>query len=210
MRLLLREKSISPNDVDSASTNIAFYDSGGPRRALDTIVIYDSIYGGLRLTEPLFTDLSEFIDKLDRAAELAGADAFVSEDTAVKLRGWLSGLQEGVASPERTLSPAADEFVIYTPGSEVAILHQGVFVERKLLKPQLFPVGDSKMLMYSYETDGRGIGWVPHDQVQPTAQEWSFSYWNPNTGVIRRSKTTARFNLGDQDNFERTSTSGEF
>lgn len=184
-RLLLREKSISPNDVDNAAANIAFYDSGAPKRVVDTIVIYDSIYGGLRLTEPLFSDLPDFLDKLDKAAELAGADAFVPEDIAAKLRVWLGTMKEGTASPERALAPADGEYVIYTPGSEVAVLHQGVFVDRKLLKPELFSVGDTNMLMYSYETDGRAIGWVPHDQIQSTGQNWSFSYWDPKTGVIR-------------------------
>jgi DEAD/DEAH box helicase domain-containing protein len=59
-QLLLRDKSISPSDIDCAHTHIAFFVDGGPRRATDTIVIYDSIYGGLRLTEPLFNEFAVF------------------------------------------------------------------------------------------------------------------------------------------------------
>jgi DEAD/DEAH box helicase domain-containing protein len=184
-QLILREKSISPNDVDGACTNIAFYENGAPRRATDTVVVYDSIYGGLRLTEPLFNELPEFLDRLEKAAELAGADAFVSNEIAEKLRAWYGSLREGTVSPERTLTPADGEYVIYTPGSEVAVLHQGVLVERRLLEPTLLPLGDMKMLMYQYDTGGRGNGFVPHDQIQPTGQDWSFSYWNPATGVVR-------------------------
>jgi DEAD/DEAH box helicase domain-containing protein len=79
-QLLLRDKSISPNDIDGAHTHIAFYVDGAPRRATDTIVIYDSIYGGLRLTEPLFSEFSNFMDMLDKAVQLAGSNAFVSGD----------------------------------------------------------------------------------------------------------------------------------
>ena len=56
-QLLLREKSISPNDIDCAHSNIAFYVDAAPRRATDTVVIYDSIYGGLVPSAALATTM---------------------------------------------------------------------------------------------------------------------------------------------------------
>ena len=104
-QMILREKSIAPSDIDDAHSHIAFYQSGVPRRATDTIVIYDSIYGGLRLTEPLFEDFSDFLERLQKAAEMAGDEALVSEDVIAKLLDWYESLQEGALSPGQQLAP---------------------------------------------------------------------------------------------------------
>jgi DEAD/DEAH box helicase domain-containing protein len=184
-QLLLREKSISPNDIDCAHTNIAFYVDGAPKRATDTIVIYDSIYGGLRLTEPLFEEFSDYLGMLEKGAQLAGANAFIDSDTASKLRSWFQALSPGVASVTKAPDAGEGEYVIYAPGSEVALMHQGVLVDRKLIKPRLMQMGDTVILMYQYENGGRGVAWVPHDQIQATGQDWHYAFWNPSTGEIR-------------------------
>lgn len=182
--MLKRERSVSPNDVDHAHTHIAIYHNGTPRRATDTIIIYDSIYGGLRLTETLYDELEIYLAKLNRAAELAGDQAALPLDVTQKLRAWALDLQQGTPTPDRTLSAPEGEFVIYTPGSVVSVMQQGVLLERTLIQPQMLPFGGEEMLVYSYDTGGRGLGMVPHDQVQPTGHEWSMSYWNPVTGVM--------------------------
>lgn len=183
-QLLLREKSIAPTDIDHAHTHIAFYDMGVPRRATDTIVVYDSIYGGLRLTEPLFTEFPDFLDRLERAADLAGGSAFVDESVVTRLREWLAGLSEGAASPTAGLKAPDGEFIIYAVGSEVSVRHNGVLVERTLLEPRLFEIGDTSMLMYRYEGHGEGQRWVAHDQIEPTGQNWKHVFWNPVTGEV--------------------------
>jgi DEAD/DEAH box helicase domain-containing protein len=62
-------------------------------------------------------------------------------------------------------------------------MNNGVFFERK--GPHLLPFNGTNMLVYSYDTGGRGAGMVPHDQVQATGHEWSLSYWNPITKEMR-------------------------
>jgi DEAD/DEAH box helicase domain-containing protein len=183
--LLKREKSVSPNDVDSASTHIAIYQNGAPARATDTIVIYDSIYGGLRLTEPLFKDLPYYVDRLVKAAQLAGSHAALSDDHAAKLSLWASSLEQGSPSLSEELVPSEGEILIYSPGSMVSVLQNGVLFERSLIAPQLLPFGGKDILVYTYDAGGSGAGMVPHDQVQATSQDWSFSFWNPKTGEIR-------------------------
>lgn len=183
--LLMRERSVSPNDVDHASTHIAIYQNGAPRRATDTVVIYDSIYGGLRLTEALFDELPEYLTRLHRAAELSGDQAALSSVLAGKLRAWAFNLTQGTPTPDRTLTPPDGELIVYSPGSVVSIMQNGTLLERALVAPQLLPFGGSEMLVYSYDTGGRGMGMVPHDQVQQTGQDWSFSFWNPKTGEMR-------------------------
>lgn len=188
--LLLREKSISPNDIDCAHTNIAFYVDGAPRRATDTIVIYDSIYGGLRLTEPLYGDFSDYLALLEKGAQLAGPNAFIDTDTVSRLRAWFETLAPGVAAITGAPIAADGEYLIYAPGSEVALLHQGVLVDRVLIAPNLMPMGDTVMLMYSYQSGNRGAAYIPHDQIQATGQNWHYAFWNPETGEIRDADAT--------------------
>lgn len=183
-QMILREKSIAPTDIDDAHSHIAFYQSGVPRRATDTIVIYDSIYGGLRLTEPLFEDFSDFLERLQKAAEMAGDEALVSEDLIAKLLDWYESLQEGALSPGQQLAPPNGELVVYEPGSVVSVRTNGTLVERELLEIKFLNLGDTKLLMYRYKNRDDGDSWVPHDQIEPTGQDWKQVFWNPETGVF--------------------------
>jgi DEAD/DEAH box helicase domain-containing protein len=183
-QMILREKSIAPTDIDYAHSHIAFYQNGVPRRATDTIVIYDSIYGGLRLTESLFEDFSDFLDRLQKAAEMAGDEALVSKDVIAKLLDWYGCLQEGALPPSQQLVPPTGELVVYEPGSIVSVRMNGTLVERELLDVQFFNLGHTRLLMYRYKNREDGESWVPHDQVEPTGQDWKQVFWNPETGVF--------------------------
>jgi DEAD/DEAH box helicase domain-containing protein len=92
--LISRDRSIAPQDIDSTSTNIALISEVGPRRLTDAVVIYDSVYGGLRLTEELFTGFARYIGQLGRAANLAGDEAIVSDETTERLRTWAETLTD--------------------------------------------------------------------------------------------------------------------
>jgi len=183
-QILLREKSIAPTDVDNAHTNIAFYQHGVPQRAIDTIVVYDSIYGGLRLTEPLFEGFGEYLERLGKAADMAGANALVSKDIVERLTNWLGSLSEGVTPTGPRLVAPEGELVVYEPGSVVSVRIAGTLMERELLEPKLFTFGDTTMLMYRYKNRDDGESWVPHDQVEPTGQDWKHVIWNPETGTF--------------------------
>lgn len=183
--LLIRERSISPNDVDSSSTNIVFYESGVPKRAVDTVAVYDSIYGGLRLAESLFTEFGEYLERLSRAAGMAGTGAFIGSDLLDKLVDWFGTLSVGNRQREKAISVEEGELVIFAPGSIVAILHNGMLVERELVQPRLFDLGSAKMLMYKYLGPEDGECLVPHDQIQATGVDWRYAIWNPATGQIR-------------------------
>jgi DEAD/DEAH box helicase domain-containing protein len=147
-------------------------------------VIYDSIYGGLRLTEPLFEDFSDFLGRLQKAAEMAGDEALVSEDVIAKLLDWHESLQEGALTSGQQLAPPDGELVVYEPGSVVSVRMNGTLVERELLDVQFLSVGDTKLLMYRYKNRDDGDSWVPHDQIEPTGQDWKQVFWNPGTGVF--------------------------
>jgi DEAD/DEAH box helicase domain-containing protein len=73
--------------------------------------------------------------------------------------------------------------VVYEPGSIVSVRIAGTLIERELLEPKLFTFGDTTMLMYRYKNRDDGESWVPHDQVEPTGQDWKHVIWNPETGT---------------------------
>lgn len=183
LSLITRDRSIAPQDVDATHSNIALITDSGPRRVTDAIVIYDSVYGGLRLTEGLFIEFSRYVEQLSKAAGMAGVDAIVSEEKAHRLADWSKRLVDAAPEEKEPVATPDGWYQIYRPGSIVSVLHNGTFVERELLEPKLadpFLTGNST-LFYSYRVS-KGAGFVPHDQVQPTGQDWSWVLWNPETG----------------------------
>lgn len=181
--ILIREKSIAPHDLDYASTRIALYERGVPRKVTDTVVIYDAVYGGLRLTEPLYTDFEEFIDRLKTAASRAGSEAFIDMPTVLKLCTWFGELQPGLSTETDQLSAPTGELLVYAPGSRVCAMVNGMLQERVLLEPQLETVLGTQTLYYGYEVP-EGRAYVQHDNIQPTGHEWRKVFWNPLTGMI--------------------------
>lgn len=179
--MLVREKSIAPHDLDRASTRIAVISSGGPRKVTDTIVIYDAVYGGLRLTEPLFSEFGSFVDRLKRAAQAAGNDAFIDLPTAEAICAWYKGLEEGLAVGGAT-PPARDgELLVYAPGSRVSVRRNGMLIERVIGEPSYQDVLGERTLVYSCDgADGKHF--ILPDTIEPSGQDWRQVYWNPQTG----------------------------
>jgi len=186
LNLLSRDRSISPQDVDATHTNIAVLTESGPQRLTDAVVIYDSVYGGLRLTESLFDQFQDYIAQLDRAANLSGGDALVSGEATKKLVEWAANLQEGGPSAGVAISVPDGWYQVYRPGSVVSVYSNGNLVEREIVEPKLLdPFGlGTKTLYYSYKS-GKTSGFVPHDQVQATGQDWSWVMWHPDDGIYQ-------------------------
>lgn len=178
-----RDRSISPRDIDATHTNIAVLTDGGPKRLTDTVVVYDSVYGGLRLTEDLFMEFERYVSQLDKAAELAGVDAIVNNKITTQLFEWSKALQSGDADGTLSLVAPDGWLQVYRPGSTVSIIFNGNFVDREVIEPKLADPFSSgvQTLFYTYR-NGSGMGFIPHDQVQATGQEWSWVLWNPTTG----------------------------
>lgn len=198
--LITRDRSIAPQDVDATYSNIALITESGPRRITDAIVIYDSVYGGLRLTEGLFVEFIRYVDQLSKAASLAGGDAIVPEQIARRLTDW--SRQLGEANPDLKESGSTPDgwYQIYKPGSIVSVLYNGNFVEREILEPKLvdlFQTG-APMLVYTYRVD-RGTAFVPHAQVLPTGHDWSWGLWNPETGEIQELDDGTTFSSEDEN-----------
>ena len=184
--LVSRDRSISPRDIDATHTNIALLTEAGPKRLTDAVIVYDAVYGGLRLTEDLFVEFERYVAQLDKAADLAGGDAIVGDETTARLIEWTKSLGDAHAEEGVHIATPDGWFQVYRPGSHVSLLFNGNFIEREIIEPKLtdpFNTGQPA-LYYSYKVDS-GVAFVPHEQVQATGQDWSWILWNPETNTFQ-------------------------
>jgi len=58
---------------------------------------------------------------------------------------------------------------------------QGILNDIELISPELLSLDGPPKLYYRYKCDGaRAL--VPVDQIEAAGDQWSFAYWNPETG----------------------------
>ncbi len=199
MGVLGRERSISPRDIDYASTNIALQTERGPQRVSNCVVLYDVVYGGIRLTEDLFDRFTLFLDLIRKAADLAGGDAIVDQELITRIQEWAGSLESGLGNELIDLVTPDGWYQIYRPGSLVSVYLNGQTLSRELIAPKLIDLtGDgTKALFYSYKLPGK-LGVIQHDQVQPIGDSWSYILWCPETNEVRELQTDAD-NTASQD-----------
>ena len=182
--LLSNEFGIAPFDIDSSSSNIGLLSSSGPRRLTDAVLIYDVVFGSLRLTEALYDSFSVYLDLLDRGASLAGDDAIVNNTISNRIREWANTLSTTGAFNLDNITVPDGWRLVYKRGSILGVYVHGTLFDREIIGPELFsfPGETSSTLFYRYRLSGEdGIGRVPHDQIQQTGQDWGWELWNPDT-----------------------------
>lgn len=183
--LLCRERGISPSEVKFANAGIALQQASGPRILNDALVVYDNVQGGLRLTEPLFSDLDQVLNRLALGAKLAGKEALLDEISVQRLKRWHRSLEQARAIPEIIASNDPGERLIYAPGSVVGVRFHGALLERKLLNHQVVALNGQETLLYAYETAPGVSALVPHDQIEATGHDWRHVLWDPVSGSVR-------------------------
>ncbi len=191
--LILSEYSISPNDVGSAATNVSEVRNGRRQRLTDTVVLFDSTHGSLRLTEPAYTDLDHLLQRLSRSVEMtAPNEHLLSSNTIQRLREWFSRLERSGSSDIAGLG-TPDEAVpegwlhVFDAGSLVAYRDsKQVLRDITITGRQLMQMGDGLHLVYTYQGDGFTAS-IPADRVEAVGENWDMVYWNPKTNECRES-----------------------
>jgi DEAD/DEAH box helicase domain-containing protein len=133
----------------------------------------------------LFAAFETFLERLGRAADLAGAEALLSGHTVARLAAWYGQLRPPSISTPAALPDPTGDLIIYAPQSKVGVRVRGVLHERTLLEPQLLNLQNSDVLMYRYEAAPGVHAWVPHDQIEAMGQDWQRAIWNPASNAIR-------------------------
>lgn len=183
--MLTSKRSIASSEIGYAHSGIAMHGAVGPQRIHDAVVLYDNMPGGVRLTEPLFSELAHFLERLRRGAELAGTEALLDEISVSRLGRWYRSLRPAHKVPEIIPDTAAGERLIYASGSVVGVRIGGVIVERRLLGHQLLAMGGTEHLAYLYESGAGVNAMVPHDQIEPVGHDWRHVVWDPRLDTVR-------------------------
>lgn len=185
--LVVREYSISPQDLGATATNIALVTNGQRCAVSDALVIYDATYGSLRLTEPVFNDLKRLIKRLERSSEFTSDDeALIPSHVVKRLRGWYEGLgtldATGVdVGLQATLSDGL--IWVYAPGSIVALPNpQGVLRDIEIIGPEFVAIEGPPKLFYRYKAANGTKAMAPADHIQAVGDEFRQVKWNPKTG----------------------------
>ena len=191
--LIFREYSIAPQDVEVVSTNIAIVRGGQRFPVHDAIVVFDATYGSLRLTEPVFTELFDLLDRLARAAELVGQteEAPVPDEILSKIRSWLQGLSPLTVPDEDAIQIPEDGWLrVLKPGSVVARRDsKGLLADIEIIEPLLMSPGDEEPigLWYRYrpahaQSGAVGARFTVRDAaVERSGEDWTEVLWNPAT-----------------------------
>ena len=187
--LLCRDKSISPRDIDTASSRVFVRELSGPRPISDAIILYDSVYGGLRLTESLFDDIDDYMEQLRRAVNFAGTDAIVSKDTLNLLKSWLDSLDSTDLGESIKIDVPDGWFLTYKTGSIVSTSAYGGVIEREVIEPIYgapFGTGEPSLNYFCKDPTQYGVKiTVSHESIVPTGNDWEYILWNPDTGEYR-------------------------
>lgn len=187
--LVVREYSISPQDVGSAFTNISMVVDGQRHSMSDMIVIFDATYGSLRLTEPVYNELDTLIGRLERSNEFSSdGDALVPGQIVSALRSWFEELES--ENPDSFSSivdssgkpPADGLLLVLAPGSIVAKRDaQGVLSDIEIVAPEIVSLDGSQKLFYRYKIDGPGTAMVLDAAIEQIGNEYSLRKWDPRT-----------------------------
>lgn len=183
--VLASEHSIAPAELRSAHANIAQFGATGAKTLDDAIIVFDNVRGGVRLSAPLFSDLANILDRLKRAANLAGAEALLSQPAVERLLSWNEALTCSTPLPDALPTAPPGEVLIFAPQSKVTLRLRGELLERTLLEPQFMSNEGQDVLMYRYDTGTSGQGWVAHSQVEGAGGEWQYAFWNPAANEIK-------------------------
>ena len=189
--LMLREYSISPQDVAAVATNISLIRNGQREAVSDVVVLFDETHGSLRLTELVYLRLNELLNQLERSVRLMPPDDDrISRNIVVSLGTWLDhlGKEEDAEPGIARLDDGNDWLQVYEVGSVVARKDaQGVLHDMEIIGHEYSAINDQIQLFYLYKTNRPIKAMVSADFVEAIGDEWSTVYLNRTTGEKRES-----------------------
>ena len=187
--LMLREYSISGQDVDAAATNISMIRDGQREVVSDALVLFDSTHGTLRLTEPAYLSLDDLLAQLERSISMTPPDDDrVSPEVVAALRTWLDHLgNEDVGLPVVDGLDDGDVWVqVYDVGSIVARRdNQGMLRDIEVVGHEFRVFDDKVQLFYLYETGKPMKAMASAESIQAVGDEWTMVYLNRDTNERR-------------------------
>ena len=185
--VFVREYSVSPQDIGSAASNIAVrtLDRVGIRGGC--IVIFDEIYGSLRLTERLYLEFKHVLERLFAAVESESAVIDSNLSCVALILNELSTFTEEDTLPDIDMSsdPPTGYERVFTRGSKVCRQQTGqLTVDVEIMQPTLM----EGQLMYQVKFPRRHgkpptLQWIAASALEPSgdADAWDYAWWNRET-----------------------------
>ena len=185
--VLVREYSISPQDIGSAASNISVRTLDRGRVNGGCVVVFDEIYGSLRLTERLYLNFEHVLKRMSAASETGSEDNALSQLDVERILQELStftvpGIPDNDTSQMTT--PTGYEQV-FTPGSRVC-RPQGTMIvlDVEIIQPTIM----EGKLMYQVKGSQKPgqppvLYWICADKLEPSAEAdaWDKAWWNCET-----------------------------
>ena len=189
--LMLREYSISTQDIAAAATNISLIREGQREAVTDALVLFDATHGTLRLTEPAYLRLDQLLGQLERAIRMAPPDdSIVSPEVVDGLRVWLDGLgpEQSTVAEYDGVEDGRGWVQVYDVGSIVARRDsQGILHDMEVAGHE-FVVFDGKVqLFYLYGTGKPMKAMTAAESIEAVGDEWNVAYLNRETMEKRDS-----------------------
>ena len=183
--LMLREYSISGQDVDATATNISMIRDGQREAVTDALVLFDATHGTLRLTEPAYMNLGDLLTQLERSIRMSPPDEDgVSSEVVEALRAWLEHLgdEDGGLPAIDGVDDSEVWVQVYDVGSIIARRDtKGVLHDIKVVGHEFMVLDDKMQFFYIYETDRPGKAMASAKSVQAVGDEWTMVYLNRET-----------------------------
>ena len=187
--LMLREYSISGQDVDAAATNISMIRDGQREVVSDALVLFDSTHGTLRLTEPAYMSLDNLLEQLERSVSMMPPDDDrISPEVVAALRTWHDHLGNEAVGPAvvDSLNDGGVWVQVYEVGSTVAHRDsQGVLRDIEVVGHEFLVIDDKMRLFYRYETGQPVKAMASAESIHAVGDEWTMVYLNRETNEKR-------------------------
>ena len=174
--------SVLPQDVGSAATRISLRNVENIESRGCSIVIFDEIYGSLRLTERLYLNFRHVLDGLSVAIESSSNSPDFMELTSLvaQIREEYSAFSVGAVSETPYLPVPEGYEQVFTAGSQVCAREKGQVAEVvEIIQPTLM----EGRLMYQVTTPSLSgkppmRRWIPASEIEPSGGDWTYAWWN--------------------------------
>lgn len=159
------------------------------------IVVYDEIYGSLRLTEKLYLEFRHVLDRLQASADsdfekdanLKTAVAYIRDEVSTFGFGKEGDGDAAFPDDSQSTSLSQDYVQVFAAGSVVCRRQKGqMAVDVKIIEPIMDPEMFDGELLYRIEVSRKsGIArqFVRASLIEPSADAdaWSYAWWNRRT-----------------------------
>ena len=190
LAVFAREYSVSLKDINSHSTNISVRSADFNGRQQGCVVVYDEIYGSLRLTERLFLEFEHILTRVIESLKSEPEDdkLHLKEQDVTRIQEEVSKFTDSsIFGDEDEKSVPTGKLPAYKPGSHVLLRDQigTCGIEVVVVQPTIM---DGEF-MYQIKDDSNRQGkppakrWVLASRIQLLngSENWELAWWNPLT-----------------------------